>query len=111
MILHVLIAMIAGWIQRHQQQVIAYLQEENRTFHRIPTKQKRRSTGPGAKKSVDPQRPEKKWVPDGASGHELSRPKRVSWLPAYGMMWATSIPVSCGGVKMHVFMDDLVVTP
>jgi hypothetical protein len=30
MILHVLIAMIAGWIQRHQQQVIAYLQEENR---------------------------------------------------------------------------------
>jgi hypothetical protein len=30
MILHVLIAMIAGWVQRHQQQVIAYLQEENR---------------------------------------------------------------------------------
>jgi putative transposase len=30
MILHVLIAMVAGWIQRHQQQVIAYLQEENR---------------------------------------------------------------------------------
>ena len=29
MILHVLIAMIAGWLQRHQQQVIAYLQEEN----------------------------------------------------------------------------------
>jgi len=41
--------------------------------------------------------PRKKWVPDGASGHELSRPKRVSWLPAYRMMWATSIPVSCGG--------------
>ena len=35
MILHVLIAMVAGWIQRHQQKVIAYLQEENRTFHRI----------------------------------------------------------------------------
>ena len=32
MILHVLIAMIAGWIQRHQQQVIAYLQEENRAL-------------------------------------------------------------------------------
>src|SRR5262250_2976759 len=32
MILHVLIAMIAGWIQRHQQQVIAYLQEENRVL-------------------------------------------------------------------------------
>ena len=30
MILHVLIAMVAGWIQRHQQQVITYLQEENR---------------------------------------------------------------------------------
>jgi hypothetical protein len=30
----------------------------------------------------------------------------VSSLPAYGMMWATSIPVSCVGVKTHVFMDD-----
>jgi putative transposase len=29
MILQVLIAMVAGWINRHQQQVIAYLQEEN----------------------------------------------------------------------------------
>jgi len=29
MILHILIAMIAGWIQPHQQQVITYLQEEN----------------------------------------------------------------------------------
>lgn len=32
MILQVLMAMIAGWINRHQQQVIAYLLEENRTF-------------------------------------------------------------------------------
>ena len=32
MILHVLIAMAAGWLQRHQQQVIAYLQEENRVL-------------------------------------------------------------------------------
>src|SRR3989442_5635875 len=32
MILHILIAMVAGWIQRHQQQVIAYLQEENRVL-------------------------------------------------------------------------------
>ena len=32
MILHVLIAMVAGWIQRHQQHVIAYLQEENRVL-------------------------------------------------------------------------------
>jgi putative transposase len=30
MILHVLIAMFAGWLQRHQQQTIAYLLEENR---------------------------------------------------------------------------------
>src|SRR5712691_3154971 len=32
MILHILIAMIAGWIQRHQQQVISYLIEENRVL-------------------------------------------------------------------------------
>ena len=32
MILHVLIAMVAGWINRHQQHVIAYLQEENRVL-------------------------------------------------------------------------------
>ena len=72
----------------------------------IPTKQKRHSTGWDANKPLDPQRPEKKWVPDGTSGHELSRPKRVSWLPAYGMMSAMSIPVSCVGVKTHVFMTD-----
>ena len=30
MILHVLIAMVTGWLQRHQQQVITYLIEENR---------------------------------------------------------------------------------
>ena len=30
MLLHVLIAMVAGWIQRHQQHLIAYLQEDNR---------------------------------------------------------------------------------
>src|SRR6266446_1261704 len=29
MILHVLIAMVAGWLQRHQQHVITYLQEAN----------------------------------------------------------------------------------
>ena len=78
-------------------------------FPRIPTKQKRRSTGQGAKRPLDPQRPEKKWVPDGAGGHELSRPKRVSWLPASGRLWATSIPVSSVGVKTHVCMNDLVV--
>jgi putative transposase len=32
MLLHVLVAMVAGWIQRHQQQVISYLQEENRVL-------------------------------------------------------------------------------
>ena len=30
MILHVLVAMVAGWLQRHQQQVISYLLAENR---------------------------------------------------------------------------------
>jgi putative transposase len=32
MILPMLIAMVAGWLQRHQQQVIAYLHEENRVL-------------------------------------------------------------------------------
>src|SRR6266511_5159851 len=32
MILHVLIAMVAGWLQRHQQQIITYLIEENRVL-------------------------------------------------------------------------------
>src|SRR2546428_1383998 len=32
MILHVLIAMIAGWLQRHQQQFITYLLAENRVL-------------------------------------------------------------------------------
>jgi putative transposase len=32
MILHVLIAMFAGWVNRHQQKVIAYLLEENRVL-------------------------------------------------------------------------------
>jgi putative transposase len=32
MILHVLIVMVAGWIQRHQQHVITYLHEENRVL-------------------------------------------------------------------------------
>src|SRR5215831_10432385 len=32
MILHVLIALVAGWLQRHQQQVITYLIEENRVL-------------------------------------------------------------------------------
>src|SRR5262245_18282096 len=32
MILHVLIAMGAGWLQQHQQQTIAYVLEENRVL-------------------------------------------------------------------------------
>jgi putative transposase len=32
MILHLLIAMVAGWLQRHQQQVITYLLAENRAL-------------------------------------------------------------------------------
>jgi len=34
MILQLLLAMLAGWIQRHQQQVITYMHEENRGFCR-----------------------------------------------------------------------------
>ena len=37
MILQVLIAMAAGWINRHQQHVITYLKEENRILRaRLP---------------------------------------------------------------------------
>src|SRR5262245_18289016 len=32
MILQVLLAMLAGWMQRHQEQVITYLREENRVL-------------------------------------------------------------------------------
>ena len=32
MILHVLIAMVGGWIPQHQRRVITYLQEENRVL-------------------------------------------------------------------------------
>jgi hypothetical protein len=32
MILHALIAMVAGWLQRHQQQAISYLLEKNRVL-------------------------------------------------------------------------------
>src|SRR5262245_17725070 len=71
-----------------------------RRLHRIPTKQKRRSTGQGAKKPLDPQRSEKTWVPAGTSGHELSRPKRVPWLPAYGTMSAMSIKAICIAIIM-----------
>src|ERR1043166_1702854 len=46
MILHVLIAMVAGWIQRHQQQVIAYLQEENRVLKAQRGSQRLRLTDP-----------------------------------------------------------------
>jgi putative transposase len=50
MILHVLIAMVAGWLQRHQQQVITYLLAENRVLKaqlggrrlRLPDTERRR---------------------------------------------------------------------
>jgi putative transposase len=44
MILQVLIAMVAGWIQRHQQHVITYLIEENRTLKAKLGRQKWRLT-------------------------------------------------------------------
>jgi putative transposase len=50
MILHILIAMVAGWVQRHQQHVITYLQEEHRVLKaqhggrrlRLPDTERRR---------------------------------------------------------------------
>src|SRR5262249_27761592 len=42
-----------------------------------------------------------------ACGHELSRPKHVSWLPAYGVVGATSIPVACqhtNTCQLHVII-------
>src|SRR5262249_20399464 len=50
MILHLLIAMVAGWLQRHQQQVITYLLAENRVLKaqlggrrlRLPDTERRR---------------------------------------------------------------------
>ena len=44
MILHILIAMVAGWMQRHQQHVITDLIEENRTLKAKLSRQKLRLT-------------------------------------------------------------------
>jgi hypothetical protein len=44
MILYVLTAMVAGWMQRHQQHVITYLIEENRTLKAKLGRQKLRLT-------------------------------------------------------------------
>jgi hypothetical protein len=60
MILHVLIAMVAGWLQRQQQQVITYLQEENRTLKahlggqrlRLTDTERRRLAALGSTRSV-----------------------------------------------------------
>ena len=46
----------------------------------------------------------KEIVSEGAFRRELSRPKRVSWLPAFGMTDVTILPVSSGGVKTNVFI-------
>ena len=46
MILHVLIVMITGWLQRHQQQVIAYQLEENRVLKAHPGSRRLRLTDP-----------------------------------------------------------------
>ena len=71
----------------------------------IPTKQKRRSTGQSTKRPLDHQRPEKM-----EPGWHL-RPR--AFAPQASVMTAgvrddaaMSIPVSCDGVKTHVFMDD-----
>ena len=56
MILHVLIAMLAGWLQRHQQQVIAYLQEENRVLKAQLSPQRLRLTDTERRRDRNPHR-------------------------------------------------------
>jgi len=53
---------------------------------KLPTKQKSHCIGLGP--PLDQKRPEKDTPPNGAFHHELSRPMRVSWLPANGTMQA-----------------------
>ena len=54
---------------------------------KLPTKQKSHCIGLGPP-PLDQKRPEKDTPPNGAFHHELSRPMRVSWLPANGTMQA-----------------------
>ena len=51
MILHVLIAMVAGWLQRHQQQILTYLLEESRvaaTARQVELRERHARQGRGA---------------------------------------------------------------
>ena len=58
---------------------------EEARCHRIPTQQNAALTV-RAQKSPLTISGMKKMDPDGAFGHELSRLKRASWLPAYGII-------------------------
>ena len=46
-ILHVLSAMVAGWLQRHQQQIITYLLAANRILSERPQPDESERWGPG----------------------------------------------------------------
>src|SRR6267378_688764 len=99
-----LLVMVPPVSQRPDDAEFRSIGNANGLFH-IPTKQKRRSTGQGAKSSLDPQRPEKRWV--------LRHLRPRAFAPQASVMAsseqddvATIIPVSCDGVKTHVIMDD-----
>jgi hypothetical protein len=68
MILHMLIVMIAGWLQRHQQQVISYLIEENRVLKAHLGGRRLRLTDP-ERRVASPR------LADNSSGPFLSRPR------------------------------------
>src|SRR5919197_699174 len=92
-----LLVMVPPVSQRPDDAEFRSIGNANGLFH-IPTKQKRRSTGQGAKSSLDPQRPEKRWV--------LRHLRPRAFAPQASVMAsseqddvATIIPVSCDGVK------------
>src|SRR5437879_10168947 len=50
MMLHMLIAIVAGWLQRPQQQVISYLMKANRVLTAHLGRRRRRLTDPGRRR-------------------------------------------------------------
>src|SRR4029450_4925609 len=75
-------------------------------FSHIPTKQKRRSPGRGAKEPLDHQRPEKKMAPAWPLRPRAFAPQASVMASGVREDVATSIPVSCDGVKANAFLDD-----
>ena len=83
MILQVLIAMVVGWVKRHQQQVIAYLSEEYRVLKRRRAQRNRarsRATGGRRARSVQmPPRPYTAWERTGGDGSHKSTVTVERW--------------------------------